>query len=92
MELFASGAFVSAGQQLSLSPTVQLNDFRALFTSQSVLMNNDGIRQMLNSFIDGVFTISTSEEIAGVYICQGENEFGPQQESVAIAVQGNDWI
>ena len=92
LQSFIVGAFLPFGMEgeRTLNSNVELNDFKALFTSEAIFLQSSGTRLLLNSFVDERSTISTSPDIVGVYICQGENEFGPpQQETVVITLQGN---
>lgn len=68
---------------------VELDAFRVLFSFEELIQTINGRRLVLSSYINGADTVLTLEQIAGTYVCEGVNEFGPpQQAQVTIEIQG----
>ena len=50
----------------------------------------DSTFQILSGFQFGLSRFLTTEDIAGEYVCLGENEYGTRETSITITVQG--WL
>ena len=56
--------------------------------SMEELLQPDGRRLVLTSYVDREDIISPSAQIAGTYVCQAVNDFGSQQATVDLTLQG----
>ena len=83
MFIFQALEFSNVGAQLR--PQTSVNDFRNLF---SVTEQDELQISLLNSFCFLNATISTAEEIAGTYVCEGQNDYGSREANFTIAVEG----
>ena len=89
LENFITNALVPVpggleGQKV-LNSNVELDDFRTLFSSPENSVSDT--RQNLISYVNGIFTISTSEQIVGRYVCQGNNQFGLRNATINVVIQ-----
>ncbi len=85
---FIDSTFITDTEGLyQLVPGVSVDDFsRDLFTMREELGLGPSF-QILAGFQLGI-PLLTTEEIAGEYVCLGENQYGTRGKPISIRVQG----
>ena len=87
VDVFTGSALIlpqQEGQLFQLSQSVEIDDFRVLFTTLSPSNPN---QINLTSWSINDLTVATSEAVAGTYTCRGTNDEGYSEANVTVNVE-----